>query len=223
MGAVIESRFRETSTFTFTPSCEEGAVLVLPEGGSRSDLRNQGEFRRYAAQNAASWYQFVNANLGWDISNGTMYLVTGCDKTSSWGNAVFSNISGASDVTMEFGPKPSTDPTKSAQYIWTKDGSASVRYGPDEAESDEGRQANQCIFLRGFRICVSPGIFADSFRKPNGNEVSTHVVRKPQASRSFLPSCVCVFLTCLLGVPPFCHCQRIHLQQNFRCRCHTCS
>ncbi|THV06077.1 hypothetical protein K435DRAFT_44087 [Dendrothele bispora CBS 962.96] len=200
-GADISSSFikksrtgetQESSTYTFTPSREEGAVLVLPEGGSRSDLRNQGEFRRYAAQNATSWYQFVNATLGWDISNGSMYLVTGCDKTSSWGNAVISNLSGAGgDVTMEFGPKPSSTSNNNngasdegrGQFIWLKDGpAASVRYGPDEAEADAGRQANQCIFIRGFRVCVSPAIFADSFRKSNAEDVSSaHVVRKPQA------------------------------------------
>ncbi|KAJ7851500.1 hypothetical protein B0H14DRAFT_3660939, partial [Mycena olivaceomarginata] len=73
-GAVVE----------ISASSKETAVLLLPDGGSRSDLRPQNIFRDYALRHAQHRYAFVNAKLNRMVGNGDLYLVTGTDKSSSW-------------------------------------------------------------------------------------------------------------------------------------------
>ena len=64
----------------------------MPDGAFREDLQNITLFRDFAVENAESWYRFVNGPRGRDIRNGDLHLITGCDKTSSWGLAVYQNV-----------------------------------------------------------------------------------------------------------------------------------
>ncbi|KAJ7719775.1 hypothetical protein B0H14DRAFT_625435 [Mycena olivaceomarginata] len=52
-GAVVE----------ISTSSKEAAVLLLPDGASRVNLRPLKEFRDYAIKHAQCWYEFVNGNL----------------------------------------------------------------------------------------------------------------------------------------------------------------
>ncbi|KAJ7679997.1 hypothetical protein B0H14DRAFT_2192421, partial [Mycena olivaceomarginata] len=81
-GAVVE----------ISTSSKETAVLLLPDGASRTDLRRK-KFRDYALKNAQRWYAFVNGDLERMVNNGDLYLVTGTDKSSSWSVAAFENHS----------------------------------------------------------------------------------------------------------------------------------
>ncbi|KAJ7708866.1 hypothetical protein B0H17DRAFT_971465, partial [Mycena rosella] len=74
-------------------NCEapHGAVLVLPHGAQLEKLENLDNVRQYAAQNAESWYRYINGARGRGLGNGSLYLVTGCEKTQSWGMASFDN------------------------------------------------------------------------------------------------------------------------------------
>ncbi|KAE9402506.1 hypothetical protein BT96DRAFT_785704, partial [Gymnopus androsaceus JB14] len=74
IGAEIELNFTRSS----------GAVLMLPDGAARVDYQNRASFLEYAAQNAKSWYDFVNGPLGRETENGSLYLITGHDKTCPW-------------------------------------------------------------------------------------------------------------------------------------------
>ncbi|KAJ7931197.1 hypothetical protein B0H13DRAFT_860183 [Mycena leptocephala] len=76
--------------FSISTSSQEAAVLLLPDGGARIDLRRKQIFRDYALKHADNWYRFVNIDLGRMVENGAIYLVTGADKTTSWGVACFS-------------------------------------------------------------------------------------------------------------------------------------
>ncbi|KAJ7277550.1 hypothetical protein C8J57DRAFT_1028278, partial [Mycena rebaudengoi] len=73
-GAVVE----------ISTSSKEAAVLLLPDGASRSDLRRLKKFRNYALRHAQRWYAFVNGELERMVESNALYLVTGVDKCSAW-------------------------------------------------------------------------------------------------------------------------------------------
>ncbi|KIJ18162.1 hypothetical protein PAXINDRAFT_71773, partial [Paxillus involutus ATCC 200175] len=71
--------------YEFSSSSEEGAILVLPEGASKTDLANKLIFRQEALKHALSWYTFAYFNLGRsNINDDSLYLITGYHKASSW-------------------------------------------------------------------------------------------------------------------------------------------
>ncbi|KAF9257193.1 kinase-like protein [Marasmius fiardii PR-910] len=69
---------------------DRGAVIIPPNGVNSVDCQNLAVFRNYAERHAASWYRFVNETLGREVENGTIYFVTGSDKTDCWENGFFS-------------------------------------------------------------------------------------------------------------------------------------
>ncbi|KAJ7255941.1 hypothetical protein C8J57DRAFT_1019608, partial [Mycena rebaudengoi] len=73
-GAVIE----------VSTNSKETAILLLPDGASRWDLRTMQVFRDYALKHAPNWYEFVNGDLGRMVGSGDLYLVTGVTKSTSW-------------------------------------------------------------------------------------------------------------------------------------------
>ncbi|KAF8206131.1 hypothetical protein K438DRAFT_1507005, partial [Mycena galopus ATCC 62051] len=79
--------------FIFDCQGSNGAVLALPHGARVEKLRNLENMRRYAATHAESWYKYANETRGRGLVNGTLYLVTGCEKARSWGMASFHNVS----------------------------------------------------------------------------------------------------------------------------------
>ncbi|KAF5369028.1 hypothetical protein D9758_003117 [Tetrapyrgos nigripes] len=89
-GSGIELKFED----------REGALLILPEGAARVDVESVIPFRQYAHRHCESWYRFAESR-GIEVENGSLYFVTGYDKTSSWENAVFSNSSRAASVSLK--------------------------------------------------------------------------------------------------------------------------
>lgn len=154
----------------------EGAILTLPDGAFREDCRGIARFREYAAQHATSWYKYVNGPRGRDAENGSIYLVTGCDKSRSWGVASFSDVSSSFNLT--FIPSPdggNTDYT----FAWERASFASTNAGPIPIEYFDGDQPqNQCTFIRGFKISLSQGLWATLFGSMT--RVSTIVDAKPE-------------------------------------------
>jgi hypothetical protein len=142
---------------------------MLPEGGSRVDLRNRGLFYQYAARNAIAWYRFVNGpDLGRQAENGSLYLITGCDKSPAWGVASYSHPFGAPDVSLKFtAVGEGEDSTSPLAYSWENYSSAAVRTGrqqdqdsevPVGPESSANSTPNQCVFIRGLRISLQPHV-----------------------------------------------------------------
>ena len=171
---------RSTPAYRFTSTAAtEGAVLLLPEGASRTDLRFfKDQFRQYAIENALRWYQFANQRLGGDIPNGSLILVTGCDMTSSWGIASFSDVSPNMEVELNFSP------SYGGSYSWeTNIVSASVRTSPGyestSALSRENRGAlsmwDQSNIEDAQDLMVSPSRIIDAsrgtFNEVGGNQI----------------------------------------------------
>ena len=170
LGSGVPERF--CSGFRFGCSGPSGAVLVLPEGGSRVDLRKQGLFFDYAAQHGIGWYQFVNGSLGRRVQNGSLYLVTGCDKNPAWGVASYSDpsSSGNPDVSLKFKAVELGKDGTTRAYSWDDYNSVAVRTGyqqvepnrvdPDSSEPGTNPTFNQCAFIRGYRISVQPRLIS---------------------------------------------------------------
>jgi len=117
-------------------------------------------FREYAVQNAESWYNYVNGPRGREAENGSIYLVTGCDKSKSWGVASFSDVSGS--FTLTFIPA-SEGGNDNCGFYWEQASLATTNSGPIPIEyfdSPQDRPQNQCTFIRGFKVSLSEGLWA---------------------------------------------------------------
>jgi hypothetical protein len=145
---------------TFTSNSKEGAVLALPDGASAIDLRPTDRLKEYALKHAASWYEFVNGTLRRGVPNGSLYFVTGCDKTSSWGVASFSNTSTEGEISLTFKNAQVGGGSVSFKWQWETYSPAAVRTGPELAEGERNSQQNQCLFVRGYKVAVRDNLVA---------------------------------------------------------------
>ncbi|THU77399.1 hypothetical protein K435DRAFT_95149 [Dendrothele bispora CBS 962.96] len=125
-----------------------GALLLLPNGATRVDVETIIPFRQYAYQHCEEWYRFAE-NRGIEVENGSLYFVTGFDKTNSWENAAFSNPTRDASVSLRLasgvGPGGRLQLSQSSNLV-----TPSVR-----GSSPAGCGMNQSVFIRGFKITLS--------------------------------------------------------------------
>jgi hypothetical protein len=155
----------------FKASASEGAILTMPRGARSQDLRNYARFREYAAANLADWYKFVNGPCGCEAKNGDIHLVTGFDKTTSWGIATFVDQTPQNSCHLSFGPSAGAGSmSSSSTYRWDCYGDAEVQVGPGLNQIAElGRPGdpldvqfeNQCLFVRTLNIALADDLWAD--------------------------------------------------------------
>jgi hypothetical protein len=145
--------------YGFTSASSEAAVLTLPEGAASEDILNLTKFRRQALKNTILWYEFVNGVLGREAPNGSLYLVTGCDKSTTWGVASVSCTSDTSSLSLKFTAAQLVEASAAYTYSWETYCPATVRTGPEPC-GDSDLLQNQCIFLRGFKLMVNVGLAA---------------------------------------------------------------
>ncbi|KAF7336816.1 Cell division control protein [Mycena venus] len=131
------------SSFTIKFHSKEAAVLVLPEGASRQNLLPVENFRAHARRYSPQWYKFARDCLP---STGSLFVVTGCDKTTSWGIATASTMSGSVGFSLKFTVVGFAETTLAPKYQWKDFGAATIRTSGENPLSTE----NQCIFVRGF-------------------------------------------------------------------------
>jgi hypothetical protein len=143
-------------------SSNEGAVLILPDGGSRCNLRPLNKFREYAMLQAEKWYQFVNGQLSRMVSDDSLYLVTGLDKTSSWGVASISNLVEKTAFSLTVTATDDTSIPATRRYAWDRTGQVTARAGPRH----QARYENQCIFIRGYKISVREDLISAALKGP---------------------------------------------------------
>ncbi|PPQ76765.1 hypothetical protein CVT26_000265 [Gymnopilus dilepis] len=167
-GHVVASRGVATKQYSddplhisFSSKEREGAILVLPNGASREDLISTQRLHEYARRNAAHWYQVINGYNHVVHANGSLFIVTGCDKADDWATAAF--------------PYHANDTTKMVdlEYTWQPDheipwsGSIGLAvtgfYTPPGVTdaSQHGKGKNQCIFLRGMRISLTDAVWRE--------------------------------------------------------------
>ncbi|KAJ7096078.1 hypothetical protein C8R44DRAFT_378915 [Mycena epipterygia] len=141
-GAVVE----------ISTSSKRTAVLLLPDGASRTNLRFPDKFRDHALKHAQAWYDFLSG-LGHMVENGELYLVTGVDKSASWSVAAVENY--AEDCSVSLKLKAAQIGSAGASYTWEWETVAAFAdSGPRRLPGEELGAKNQTVFLRGFRIAI---------------------------------------------------------------------
>lgn len=120
------------------------------------DLRNREQFLHYAIQNGIAWYQFINVSHGRRVKSGSLYLVTGCDKSAAWGVASYSHHFSDAKLSLKF-MKVGLGEDGTSPYEWGPNPVATYT-GPQQAVSGAvaNPTLNQCAFIRGYRISVQP-------------------------------------------------------------------
>jgi hypothetical protein len=128
---------------------------VLPEGAHRQDLLKEQLFLRAALENAQKWYDYARGQ-GRRLSNGSIYLITGCDKAKSWGLAAYADLCGQTDVSIKLMAMQISGLRTMYRYQWEKQGSIEGRV----VRNEPPRLRNQCVFARGYRISLRESLFA---------------------------------------------------------------
>ena len=131
--------------FDYDCSAPEGAILVFPNGASRTDLSSNVRPRllAYAREQALSWLEWVYGSL--EHAN-SLYLITGCDKCRNWCLASYSNMPASTDVSLSFTPTDSQGDV--VQYVAQSPGDIAMRTFRLDGQNSE----NQSVLVRGYRI-----------------------------------------------------------------------
>jgi hypothetical protein len=193
--------------FHLTCSATEGAVLILPDGACREDLSDKKVFYDQAMEHGISWYEYANITRRRMAENGSLYLVTGTDKTTSWGITAFSSTSGGREVFVKLMAAQVASGSFSRSHQWEISSPATVRTGSSAVDLQQNlghnqqstsmlsaaravlggvlamvspphSPVNQCVFTRGYCISLRDGLF-DSLI--TGHEVSLADEVDPEA------------------------------------------
>ena len=132
----------------------------MPQGAYHEDLKNISRFRNYALKHAESWYEYANGPCGREIGNGELHMVTGCDKTTSWGIATYSHLQSkrpeGSMMLLSF-EAVGNERHGRQPYAWDCKGEVEARVGPEDEElanlgvQDSAPPRNQCTFIRSIK------------------------------------------------------------------------
>lgn len=118
--------------------------------------------------------------------SGSLYLVTGCDRSPSWGVASFSSAARQCEISLKFTACQIAEGNASIYYSWERRGPATVRVSPRRGAD---RKLNQCPFIRGFKISIREGPMA-KIRRPvklslvKGNKPNKFI---PSQNNSHIP------------------------------------
>ncbi|KAF9526475.1 hypothetical protein CPB83DRAFT_896137 [Crepidotus variabilis] len=171
-----EDSYAWNSGLIFRSSAPEGAILTMPLGARKLELSSTTAFRKYITQHAENWYKFVNGPRGRNLANGELRLIYGCDKSTAWGMATFSN---ACNPKLKFRKSQNMSGAASA-YSWEHSSMAeSVKVGPylhdNEGLLDFGPTPlrNQCLFLRTMTVTLAEDVW-------EGLDIGRSVPRAPR-------------------------------------------
>ena len=182
----------------FESSASEGAILAMPEATFQSDLSDLDGFYRHIGIHAESWYRYANGpGMGRRLNNGDLCLVIGCDKTTSWGIAAFSNSFDQMTSRLRFRPIASPSDDAGHCYTWIHSGTAdSPRVGPDHgsllglgSQAESRPLRNQCLFLRYLTFKLPENSWP-GFQESNGIQIhmESHQSTSPESKQSDSPN-----------------------------------
>ena len=136
---------------SFDSKSREGAILILPRGASRQDMIATDRLHEYVQRNAPHWYQVMNGYADYSFHpNGSLVIVTGCDKTTDWANASFSNTEKKSHrIGLRYTWKPNYD------LPWAYYDHADVHWFQPQKDEVISAFLNHCVFVRTLRVSLS--------------------------------------------------------------------
>ncbi|KAJ7603819.1 hypothetical protein FB45DRAFT_851620 [Roridomyces roridus] len=180
---------RGSGNFVFDCHGPQGAALALPLGSHVEKLYNVGAILQYTRQNAESWYKYANGARGRQLSNGSLYLITGFEKTRSWGIAAFQDVDTAvpgysAAFQLAFG----TTGTSAHNYRWTASGPARTKNSGLILSDDV--PLNHTVFIHGLSVSLGTSVWGRLFKNVQisqivdsrlGTEYKDYVPYAPQS------------------------------------------
>ncbi|KAJ7067230.1 hypothetical protein C8F01DRAFT_663039 [Mycena amicta] len=169
-------------------SCEgpSGALLALPYGSQLEKLQNIEAMRRYAAQNAESWYRYVNERRGRRLVNGGLYLITGCEKSYCGGMATFQNVAPGRDFDISLAPLANSD--GSIKYRFLRGDPARTRaFSTPRPAGNHTDPANHTVFLHGFTISLGEGILGRLRGSVGFSQIGDHDNMDQKSPDGYIP------------------------------------
>ena len=162
----------------------------MPKGAKSQDYNPCHRFVEYMASHGESWVKFINGHRGREARNGSIRLVTGYDKSTSWGMAAFWNNPEICEGRLQFLSHSDSDPA----YSWNYTGIADheVQSGPLGQENEdlgatlEQPLLNQTLFVRTLSLSLSKQLWT-KVNPRSGVKLASHS-RYPGASRTAIPS-----------------------------------
>ncbi|KAJ6506270.1 hypothetical protein C8R47DRAFT_112296 [Mycena vitilis] len=155
--------------YLFGCQAPQGAVLALPHGSRLKKLENLEHVQDYATAHAQSWFEYVNGPRGRGLGSGPLYVVTGYEKSPSWGMALFHSIKEDFELTF----KPTLPPNPSAPYRWTGNPCRKKIYTPP------GGSLNQTTFIHGLSVSLGRAALKRSFSKVKIGKIPGSYVGNP--------------------------------------------
>ncbi|KAJ6451949.1 hypothetical protein C8R45DRAFT_916431 [Mycena sanguinolenta] len=137
--------------FSFKCQPPAGAVLALPYGGMLVRLKNIQGVRDYARKHAESWYSYMVSTRGLAVDNGSLYLITGCEKAVSWGLGSYHSLQ---DDQFQASFKPIQLDDANPEYQWMGSGWLPGQHKQYNRPPPPNDLLNQTVFLHGFSISM---------------------------------------------------------------------
>lgn len=137
-------------------SQKKGAALVLAHSASREDADKPLKLRSYMLAHYKEWLAFARKEEGEEFRLENLLLVTGCDHAPQWGITTFRDRKIGSSVKLKCDAAGVlTANVNSSMLLWCCSGRTKqvpCRDGPPDFGRKKKHPANQCVFLRSFRI-----------------------------------------------------------------------
>ncbi|KAI0922265.1 hypothetical protein AcW2_007006 [Taiwanofungus camphoratus] len=171
----------------FECSDEQGALLVMKEGGNREALHPSRRMANYMRSNYHSWWVFATEHLDLDLQKEDIIFVRGWVKTSEWAVAAFVREGRAAQLTFngEFGLPASA----AFSLSYSRDGQSIPEYntgprqrragrhrgmitGTPETSTEsiftDGPRFDQCVFLHYYKLKVRFGLWPTVVKAAGG-------------------------------------------------------
>ena len=113
------------------------------------NLQANERFRSVAMERALDWYEIAKMHYGENLTNRSLYLITGFYKSRSWSLASFSDATAAEHRRIRVIPWEGEGTTVGRDWKCT----FPVRYRDGPGPSHNGN-VNQSVFISGFKITV---------------------------------------------------------------------
>ncbi|KAI6156992.1 hypothetical protein BKA82DRAFT_1000279 [Pisolithus tinctorius] len=136
------------------------ALLIVPSGADKYDVRDPSVFQMEAIRMGKTWYEFaLNKLARTTISHDSLYLITGHDKVSRWR---ISAINVPNDIGVQY--------TKNRCTIRYKEGQE-----PNKTicRSISGTGKIYAVSTRGFKIAINEKMFCSLLQSSNGEGLPT--------------------------------------------------
>lgn len=131
---------------SFECSKRRGALLSIPVPARREDTVARGQFRDWIIRHIDSWFSFAQSR-GLVEHMEEIVLVTGCHRTRSYTNILFSESRDGAQVS--FGVRVGSS---GADITWGVSREQIREVLIQRGPSGDNLPENQCIFVRGFRV-----------------------------------------------------------------------